>query len=81
MATLRDKGMTEDEAMSELLKLTEGVRLLWIHPLEIARWDQPTGRKCHCAPIRPTAGVKNSVFRSIIDGTEAYSAALHVWAT
>jgi len=28
--------MTEDEVMSELLKLTEGVRLLWIHPLEIA---------------------------------------------
>lgn len=36
MATLRDKGMTKDEAMSELLQLTEGVRLLWIHPLEIA---------------------------------------------
>ena len=36
MTTLRAKGMTEDEAMSELLKLTEGVRLLWIHPLEIA---------------------------------------------
>ena len=36
MSTLRHKGMTEDEAMSELLKLTEGVRLLWIHPLEIA---------------------------------------------
>ena len=36
MTTLRARGMTEDEAMSELLKLTEGVRLLWIHPLEIA---------------------------------------------
>ena len=36
MSALQDRGMTEDEAMSELLKLTKGVRLLWIHPLEMA---------------------------------------------
>lgn len=36
MTALRGRGMTEDEAMSELLKLSEGVPLLWIHPLEIA---------------------------------------------
>lgn len=36
MRALRDRGMTEDEAMSELLKMSEGVRLLWVHPLEIA---------------------------------------------
>ena len=36
MSALKARGMTEDQAVSELNVLTEGVTMLWIHPLEIA---------------------------------------------
>ena len=36
LSRLKGQGMTESEAISELPKISEGVRLLWIHPLNFA---------------------------------------------
>ncbi len=36
LSKLKGRGMTETEAISELPKISEGVRLLWIHPLNLA---------------------------------------------
>ncbi len=36
LSKLKGRGMTENEAISELPKISEGVRLLWIHPLSVA---------------------------------------------
>ena len=36
ISKLKARGMSEDEAVSELNALTAGVTMLWIHPLEMA---------------------------------------------
>ena len=36
ISKLKARGMSEDEAVSELNTLTAGVTMLWVHPLEMA---------------------------------------------
>ena len=38
------EGMSEEEAVDYCNEVTEGLRILWIHPLELAPTFEPDGR-------------------------------------
>jgi hypothetical protein len=44
--TLVERGMSEDEAIDYLNRLSDGMRILWVNDIEIAEPKKPTLRLC-----------------------------------